>query len=244
MTGSDEAHEVPPLAVLLESLGVEVGPDILVVALTHSSSAYENGGHDNERLEFLGDSVLGQAITAALYHRFPDLPEGELAKRRASIVSTTALAEVARSINLGDFLRLGRGEELTGGRDKPSLLADALEAVIGAVFLDQGPQAATALVERLMGSFVDDADRRSETSDPKTALQELAAKKNLGIPRYNIRDDGPDHQKVFTAEVFLDFFPPDRGPAGRGSGSSKKAAELAAASAAMGAMRDAALDNA
>jgi ribonuclease III len=223
-----------------------VGPDVLVAALTHSSFAYENGGGDNERLEFLGDAVLGQAITAALYHRFPDLPEGELAKRRASIVSTTALAEVARAINLGSYLRLGRGEELTGGRDKPSLLADALEALIGAVFLDQGPTHATELVQRLMGSFVDDADRRSETSDPKTALQEVAAKENLGVPRYNIRDDGPDHQKTFTAEVFLDTFPDAspsgvRGFAGRGMGSSKKAAELAAASAALQAMREAAI---
>jgi len=245
VTGSKEAPELVDLAPLLESLGLEVGPDILVVALTHSSFAYENGGGDNERLEFLGDAVLGQAITAALYHRFPDLPEGELAKRRASIVSTTALAEVARAINLGSFLRLGRGEELTGGRDKPSLLADALEAVIGAVFLDHGPTPANQLVERLMGSFVEDADRRSETSDPKTALQERAAKENLGIPRYNIRDDGPDHQKTFSAEVFLDGFPEPqasgiRGPAGRGVGSSKKAAELAAASAALQAMLEAA----
>jgi len=227
------------LAPLLEALGSEVSPEILMVALTHSSWAYENGGLDNERLEFLGDSVVGQAITTALYHRFPDLPEGELAKRRASIVSTTALAEVARSIQLGSFLRLGRGEELTGGRDKPSLLADALEAVIGAVFLDQGPEPATTLVERLMGAFVEDADARSETSDPKTALQEWAAREGLGVPRYNIRDDGPDHQKVFTAEVYLDRFPTHGGSAGAGTGGSKKAAELSAASAALQALRSA-----
>ncbi|MBT5617129.1 MAG: ribonuclease III, partial [Microbacteriaceae bacterium] len=109
---------------LLEVLQVEVSPEILSQALTHSSFAYEQGGLDNERLEFLGDAILGEAVTVALYHRFPDLPEGELAKARASIVSTTALAEVARNLTLGDYLRLGRGEENTGGRDKPSLLAD------------------------------------------------------------------------------------------------------------------------
>ena len=237
MSATPEGQGSVDLAPLLQALGVEVSAEVLAVALTHSSWAYENSSLDNERLEFLGDSVVGQAITAALFHRFPELPEGELAKRRASIVSTTALAEVARAINLGSFLRLGKGEELTGGRDKPSLLADALEAVIGAVFLDKGPDTATALVERLMGSFVEDADARSEISDPKTALQEVAAKEGLGPPRYNIRDDGPDHQKVFTAEVFLDKFPPTGGPAGVGSGSSKKSAELAAAGAALQALR-------
>jgi len=232
-----QADQAPDLDALIASLGVAVTHEVLLAALTHSSWAYENGGGDNERLEFLGDSVVGQAITAALYHRFPELPEGELAKRRASIVSTTALADVARSIDLGSFLRLGRGEELTGGRDKPSLLADALEALVGAVFLDQGPQPATDLVTRLMGPLVDDADRRSESSDPKTTLQEWAAKRGLGIPRYNIADSGPDHQKTFTADVYLDDFPAPGAPAGSGSGSSKKAAELAAATTALEALR-------
>lgn len=222
---------------LVASLGISVSSEILTLALTHSSYAYENGGGDNERLEFLGDAVVGQAITAALFHRFAELPEGELAKRRASIVSTNALADVARGIGLGAYLRLGRGEELTGGRDKPSLLADALEALIGAVFLDQGPSVATELVDRLMGPLVDDADRLSESSDPKTALQEWAARQSLGTPRYNIADDGPDHQKVFTADVYLDGFPAPGKAAGTGTGSSKKAAELAAASAALDAIR-------
>jgi len=244
VTGPEKTDQATDLRPLVESLGVEVSPEILVVALTHSSYAYEHGGGDNERLEFLGDAVVGQAITAALYHRFPDLPEGELAKRRASIVSTHALAEVARSISLGEFLRLGRGEELTGGRDKPSLLADALEALIGAVFLDLGPGPANTLVDRLMGAFVEDADRRSESSDPKTSLQEWAAKASLGVPRYNIKDDGPDHQKVFTADVYLDGFPGTNSAAGRGTGSSKKAAELAAASVALQAIKDASSGNA
>jgi len=229
----DEAAAAFDPSPLVELLRVEVSHEMLQRALTHSSFAYEQGGPDNERLEFLGDSVLGQAVTAALYRTFPDLAEGELAKRRASIVSTTALAEVAIGISLGSFLRLGRGEELTGGREKPSLLADALEAVIAAVFLDVGPVAATELVERLMGELIVDADARSETSDPKTALQEWAAKNHQGVPRYTITNTGPDHAKVFSAEVFVDSFPSSTTPVGSGLGSSKKAAELAAASEAL-----------
>ena len=238
MTDSGKTDSVFDASPLLETLQVAVSAEGVAQALTHSSYAYENGGSDNERLEFLGDSVLGQAITAALYRQFPDLPEGELAKRRASIVSTTALADVARTISLGDFLRLGRGEEITGGRDKPSLLADALEALIGVVFLENGPEAATGLVERLLGDYVLDADRRSESSDPKTALQEWGAKTGNGIPRYNISDAGPDHAKVFTADVYINGLPGGSAPAGHGTGSSKKAAELSAASAALAAIRE------
>ena len=238
MTDSGKADSVFDASPLLETLQVSVSAEGVAQALTHSSFAYENGGSDNERLEFLGDSVLGQAITAALYRHFPDLPEGELAKRRASIVSTTALADVARTISLGDFLRLGRGEEITGGRDKPSLLADALEALIGVVFLENGPEAATGLVERLLGDYVLDADRRSESSDQKTALQEWGAKTGNGIHRYNISDAGPDHAKVFTADVYINGLPGGSAPAGHGTGSSKKAAELSAASAALAAIRE------
>lgn len=236
MSGVGKAEQVFDPSPLLAALQVEVSAESLAQALTHSSWAYENGGADNERLEFLGDAVLGQAITAELYRRFPDLSEGELAKRRASIVSTAALADIARSISLGDFLRLGRGEELTGGRDKPSLLADALEALFGVVFLEQGSSVATQLVERLLQEFLNDADSRSESSDPKTSLQEWSARTGNGIPRYNISDQGPDHAKVFTADVFLAGFPGGSTPAGHGTGSSKKAAELAAARAAMAAI--------
>jgi ribonuclease-3 len=244
VTGSEKSESVIDLGPLLEILQVEVSVESVAQALTHSSYAYENGGTDNERLEFLGDAVLGQAITEALFHRFPDLPEGELAKRRASIVSTTALAEVARAISLGTYLRLGRGEELTGGRDKPSLLADALEALFGVVFLEKGPSEAAGLVNRLLADLVDDADARSEASDPKTTLQEWSARANQGIPRYNISDSGPDHAKVFTADVYLDSFPGQSKPAGHGTGSSKKAAELAAANAALHLIREAFPDNA
>jgi ribonuclease III len=244
VSGVEKTEPVFDPSPLLEALQVEVSTESLAQALTHSSFAYENGGADNERLEFLGDAVLGQAITAALYRRFPDLPEGELAKRRASIVSTTALADIARSISLGDFLRLGKGEELTGGRDKPSLLADALEALFGVVFLEKGSSVATELVERLLKDFLDDADRRSESSDPKTTLQEWGARTGMGIPRYNISDQGPDHAKVFTADVYLNGFPGGSEPAGHGTGSSKKAAELAAARAALDAIAAANLGDA
>ncbi len=235
--GIDEAPEALDPSTLLTAVGVDVSPEILQQSLTHSSYAYEQGGLDNERLEFLGDAVVGQAITAALYHHYPDLPEGELAKRRASIVSTGALAEVARGISLGGYLRLGRGEELTGGREKPSLLADALEALVGAIFLDKGPQAAHDAVHRLMGDLVKRADELRESSDPKTALQEWAAAHNHGVPKYNITDSGPDHQKVFTADVFLDGHDRSSTAVGHGTGSSKKAAELAAAQAALNSLR-------
>ena len=213
MSASPEASPAFDPSGLLEVLQVEVSPEILSQALTHSSFAYEQGGLDNERLEFLGDAILGEAVTVALYHRFPDLPEGELAKARASIVSTTALAEVARSLTLGDYLRLGRGEENTGGRDKPSLLADALEALFGAVYVDQGVVAAHELINRLMKDLVEVADSRSESSDPKTALQEWAAAHQESSPKYNISDTGPDHAKVFTAQVFLDSYPGPGQPA-------------------------------
>jgi len=136
---------------LLATLQISLDPALLDLALTHRSYSYEHGGiPTNERLEFLGDSILGQAVTVMLYTTFTTLDEGELAKRRASLVSTVALAEIARGIGLGEYIKLGRGEELTGGRDKASILADTVEAIIGATYLDQGPDVATALVLRLV----------------------------------------------------------------------------------------------
>src|SRR6478736_9674750 len=138
-------------SALIEKLGVDIDPELLELALTHRSYAYEHGGiPHNERLEFLGDSVLGQAVTVMLFTTHPELDEGQLAKRRASVVSTVALAEVARGIDLGSHLLLGRGEDLTGGRDKDSILTDTMEAVFGATHLSAGPDAATALVLRLV----------------------------------------------------------------------------------------------
>ncbi|MFS0867274.1 ribonuclease III [Microbacterium sp. 179-B 1A2 NHS] len=211
-------------AVLTDKLGVDIDPELLSLALTHRSFAYENGGiGHNERLEFLGDSILGQAVTVHLFRRHPDLDEGSLAKRRASVVSTVALAEVARGIGLGAHLRLGRGEDQTGGRDKDSILADTTEAIIGAAFLSAGPDAATAMVLRLVEPLMADPERYGAAMDPKTSLQELAARLELSPPVYSVEAAGPDHHRVFTATVSV-------GDVSRtGSGSSKKQAEMAAA---------------
>ena len=206
-------------------LGVPVGLELLELALTHRSFAYENGGlPHNERLEFLGDSILGQAVTVMLYRENPDLDEGELAKRRASLVSSVALAEVARSIGLGPFVHLGRGEELTGGHDKSSILADTVEAIIGAVYLDCGGEVATALVLRLIRPLLDDPERFGAAMDPKTSLQELAAHLGRGLPSYAVTDSGPDHSKRFHAIVSL-----GGEKVAAGDGTSKKQAEMSAA---------------
>ncbi|MET0992526.1 MAG: ribonuclease III [Lacisediminihabitans sp.] len=210
---------------LEELLAVAISPELLELALTHRSYAYEHGGAGhNERLEFLGDSILGQAVTVMLYRNNPDLDEGDLAKRRASLVSSVALAEVARGIGLGRHLRLGRGEELTGGRDKSSILADTVEAIIGAAYLDAGGDAATDLVLRLIAPLLEDPERFGAAMDPKTSLQELASRLGKGLPRYEVSDSGPDHSKRFHAIVSL---------AGEkiaeGDGTSKKQAEMAAA---------------
>lgn len=216
---------MPTHDALSSVLGVSIDPGLLELALTHRSFAYENGGlAHNERLEFLGDSILGQAVTVMLYTENPTLDEGELAKRRASLVSSVALAEVARSIGLGDHIRLGRGEELTGGRDKSSILADTVEAIIGAAYLDLGGQPATALVLRLIQPLLDDPDRFGAAMDPKTSLQELAASLARGLPSYQVTDSGPDHSKRFHATVLL-----GKQPIAEGDGSSKKQAEMAAA---------------
>jgi len=211
---------------LASQLAVDVSAELLKLALTHRSFAYENGGTGhNERLEFLGDSILGQAVTVMLYRENPTLDEGELAKRRASLVSSVALAEVARAIGLGRYIRLGRGEELTGGRDKSSILADTVEAVIGATYLSAGPEEATALVMRLIAPLLLDPNRFGVSMDAKTSLQELSARLGRGIPRYAVTNSGPDHSKRFLAAVSLG----DEAPIATGEGSSKKYAEMAAA---------------
>ncbi|MCD2170106.1 ribonuclease III [Microbacterium sp. JC 701] len=211
-------------AALTEKLGVDIDPELLSLALTHRSFAYENGGvPHNERLEFLGDSVLGQAVTVRLFTRHPDLDEGSLAKRRASVVSTVALAEIARTIDLGAHIRLGRGEILTGGRDKDSILADTMEALIGATFLSAGPDAASAMVLRLVEPLMADPERYGAAMDPKTSLQEIAARLGLSAPVYGVEATGPDHDRRFTATVTVGDV------STTGEGSSKKQAEMAAA---------------
>jgi ribonuclease III len=229
MTATSGAHGAssarPDVTSLRDILQTPVDESLLDLALTHRSFAYEHGGiAHNERLEFLGDSILGQAVTVKLYRDYPDLDEGELAKRRASLVSTVALAEIARIIGLGAFLKLGRGEELTGGRDKSSILADTVEAIIGATYLSLGPDEATALVLRLVHPLLADPDRFGAAMDPKTSLQELASTMSLGNPSYRVTEEGPDHDKTFHATVVL------AGDAiATGTGSSKKNAEMAAA---------------
>ncbi|WP_246139985.1 ribonuclease III [Protaetiibacter larvae] len=209
-------------------LQLEIDPELLALALTHRSYAYEKGGiGHNERLEFLGDSILGQAVTVMLYLENPEVDEGELAKRRASLVSSAALAEIANHIGLGRFLLLGRGEELTGGRQKGSILADAVEAIIGAAYLSVGPDAATALVLRLISPLLADPNRFGAAMDPKTSLQELSTRLGKGLPQYKVTDSGPDHSKRFHAEVGF-----GSGPVASGDGTSKKQAEMAAALAA------------
>ena len=211
-------------SVLTHKLGVEIDPELVSLALTHRSYAYEHGGiAHNERLEFLGDSILGMAVTVHLYRTHPDLDEGSLAKRRASVVSTVALAEVARGMGLGAHLRLGRGEDQTGGRDKDSILADTTEELIGAAYLSAGIEAATALVLRLVSPLMADPERYGAAMDPKTSLQELAARLGYAAPTYSVEAAGPDHHRVFTATVAV-------GEVARtGGGSSKKQAEMAAA---------------
>jgi ribonuclease III len=198
-------------------------------ALTHRSYAYENGGlPTNERLEFLGDSVLSLVVTDTLYKGHPTLPEGQLAKLRAAVVQMSTLAEVAaRELNLGSFVRLGRGEEGTGGRNKPSILADTLEAVIGATYIDCGLEEASGLVHRLFDPVIQRSALLGAGLDWKTSLQELTADRGLGVPEYHVRDSGPDHQKMFRAVVRV-----GARDLGEGEGRSKKAAEQLAAEAA------------
>jgi ribonuclease III len=211
--------------ILLGTLGVQVSAEALDRALTHRSYAYEHDGlPTNERLEFLGDSVLGLVVTDTLFRGHPDLPEGQLAKLRAAVVQMSALAEVARDLNLGAYLRLGRGEELTGGRDKPSILADTLEAVIGAVYLDCGLTEASGLVHRLFDPVIKRSANLGAGLDWKTSLQELTASRSLGVPEYQVHEAGPDHQKSFTATVKVGGT-----TLGAGAGRSKKAAEQQAA---------------
>jgi ribonuclease III len=195
------------------------------LALTHRSYAFEHGQTtNNERLEFLGDAVLGVVVTDMAYREFPHLPEGELAKLRAAIVNMSALADVARELGVGRFLLLGKGEEMSGGRDKASILADAMEAVLGAVYLDRGLNGSRKLIERLFWPRMQAYVRGEGARDFKTTLQELASQDLHAMPDYRISEQGPDHEKEFTATVYL-----AGKPWGSGVGGSKKEAEQQAA---------------
>ena len=213
----------------LRTLALRLGhafadPSLLEQAFRHRSWCAENEGPSNERLEFLGDSVLGLAVTDYAYATYPQLPEGSLAKVRAGVVSAVSLAGLARELDLGSHLLVGRGEESTGGREKASLLADALEAVIGAVFVDGGWQAACDLVIGLLEPRIANAADGPGVQDYKTRLQERVAQSDDGALHYAMTEDGPDHDKCFVASVVV-----GADALGTGSGKSKKQAQQAAA---------------
>ena len=216
---------------LLEALGVDLPDDLLTLALTHRSFAYEAGGlPTNERLEFLGDAVLGLVITAEIFDKYPDRSEGELAKLKSAVVNTQALAKIARTMTpdgLGAYLLLGRGEVGSGGAHKANLLADAVESLLGATYVQHGHEVAGDVVIRLFSDVLDSAANLGAGLDWKTSLQELAAARRLGVPAYVIESSGPEHDKHFTARAVVgaeDF--------GHGEGRTKKEAEQQAAAAA------------
>jgi ribonuclease-3 len=214
-------------AQLVSALGLDLPVDIVAQALTHRSYSYENGGlPTNERLEFLGDSVLGLVVTETLYREHPELPEGQLAKLRAAVVNMRALADVARGLALGAYVRLGKGEEATGGRDKSSILADTFEALLGALYLAGGLDRAKPFVHRLFDPLISSAAQLGAGLDWKTSLQEVSAALALGVPEYRVVSDGPDHAKTFTAQVVV-----GAEVLGTGEGGSKKEAEQRAAAA-------------
>jgi len=224
----------PDRAELVADFAAAVGhrfadASLLELALSHRSWVSESAaGESNERLEFLGDAVLGFAVAEIAYEMFPEVPESTLNDIRKVVVNERALADLARGIGLGRFLFLGRGEDKAGGRDKSSILADALEAVIGAVFLDAGTDAARAFVGRHFTGSIGAATRNTAFTDHKSALQELLARDGRRPPRYEVSGTGPDHYRVFTARVWV-----DEAVAGEGTGSTKREAEQDAARAAL-----------
>ena len=219
------------LEVLIERLGVSISQDLLTQALTHRSHSYENGNQpNNERLEFLGDSVLGFVVTAELFKRFGELQEGELSSLKNSVVSAKALAEVAAGIDIGSFLLLGKGEEKTGGRDKGNLLADAFEAILGATYVEHGLTRASELVERFIFPLLDNHIDLLLNSEPKTKLQEIAQERGLSAPAYETTHTGPDHDRIFSATVTVGEV------VAAGEARSRKGAESEAAIAAIKAL--------
>jgi ribonuclease III len=213
---------------LLERLGADIAPELLELALTHSSFAYENGGEDNERLEFVGDSILGYLVAVHVFQTQSALKEGEMTKLKNAVVSAQALATAANRIELGSFLRLGKGEEQTGGRQKINLLADAFEAVLGAAYLSSGIEAASSIVQKHIIPLLEDPDSIRESADPKTSLLERLAKLGMDPARYEITGEGPDHERTYSAiccsgttELAV------------GTGSTKRGAETSAAISAL-----------
>ena len=211
-------------APLLEAWGVDLPDDLLRLALTHRSFANENGHlPNNERLEFLGDAVLGLAVAEQLYRQFPERAESDISKMRSGVVNMYALADIARHLGMGDYILLGRGEMLPGGKDKHSLLADSVESMLGAIYLHHGFEVARATVLRLFAEKITEAPTTGLTMDWKTVLLEKLSDMKLPLPTYEVRGEGPEHDKTFYATVTIaDLVTP-------GEGHTKKVAEHAAA---------------
>jgi ribonuclease-3 len=193
------------LDALGKSLGVEIEPQLLELALTHRSYSYENGrGPNNERLEFLGDAILGFLVTSHIHDHFSDMDEGNLTKLKNAVVSAPALAQAASSINLGEYLLLGKGEIQTGGREKMNLLADTFEAVLGAAYVSKGLEAAKTIVDKHILPLLDSAEDLLLSADPKTTLLESMQQQGKAVPVYQTTHEGPDHDRTFFANLLID----------------------------------------
>jgi len=213
---------------LLGRLGAEISPELLKLALTHSSFAYENGGSDNERLEFLGDSVLGYLVASHIFTAHPELSEGELTKLKNGVVSAQALAVAANRIDLGKYLFLGKGEEQTEGRRKENILADAFEALIGAAYIHSGLENAGKIITSHILPLLDDSDALREFADPKTSLAVKLKKLSREEPTYEMSESGPEHERVYFATCYS-----GKVSLGSGSGRTKRKAETDAALSAL-----------
>lgn len=222
---SKKTRKVTPASELLKKLGVHLDPELLVLSLTHRSFAHEAGGlPTNERLEFLGDAVLGLVTAESLFHQYPDRPEGDLAKLRAATVSQKALAAIARELNLGEYVLLGRGESRSGGDNKDSILSDTVEALIGAVYLTHGMSVARDFVHTLIDDTLDQAAQMGAALDWKTSFQEICSQLGFEPPHYLNTPSGPDHARMFSSQALA-----NETVYGTGTGTSKKHAEQEAA---------------
>jgi ribonuclease-3 len=220
-------------ATLIQRLGISIEAELLELALTHSSYAYENGKMpNNERLEFLGDSVLGFVVTGHVFLENPDLDEGSLSRLRSAIVSAKTLAKAANEIGLGEFIRLGKGEISTGGQTKTNILADTFEAIIGAAYLSGGLEPAKAIIDSLVIPLLSSEDELLETSEPRTVLSELLKSLGKSDASFEVSHEGPDHDRTFFAEVIV-----DGAAISKGSGRTRKAAEAQAAVEALKTLR-------
>ena len=193
------------LDALGKTLGVEIEPQLLELALTHRSYSYENGrGANNERLEFLGDAILGFLVTSHIHDHFSNMDEGNLTKLKNAVVSAPALAQAASSINLGEYLLLGKGEIQTGGREKMNLLADTFEAVLGAAYVSKGLEAAKTIVDQHILPLLDSAEDLLLSADPKTTFLESMQQQGKAVPVYQTTHEGPDHDRTFFANLLID----------------------------------------